>query len=146
MIIVTGHQAREIRKALEGVDVMFVHNPQYAEGLSSSLRTGIASVPEDADGALILLGDMPEIPTSLIERLLAAFSPNDGRAICVATADGKRGNPVLWARQFFAEIERVNGDSGAKHLIGAHDGFVFEVEADGVVFYDVDTPGSVGGP
>ncbi len=140
VIIVTGHQAREIRKALEGVDVMFAHNPQYAEGLSSSLRTGIASVPEDADGALILLGDMPEIPTSLIERMLAGFSPDDGRAICVATADGKRGNPVLWARQFFAEIEQATGDSGAKHLIGAHDGFVCEVAADGVVFYDVDTP------
>ncbi len=140
VIIVTGHQAGEIRKALEGVDVAFAHNPQYAEGLSSSLRTGIASVPENADGALVLLGDMPEIPTSLIERMLAGFSPDDGRAICVATAEGKRGNPVLWARQFFAEIEQVNGDSGAKHLIGAHDGFVCEVQADGVVFYDVDTP------
>jgi molybdenum cofactor cytidylyltransferase len=140
VIVVTGHQAEEIRKALSGTDVTFVHNPQYAEGLSTSLRAGIASVPEDADGALILLGDMPEIPAVLIARMLAAFAPAEGRAICVATADGKRGNPVLWGRQFFAEIEQVNGDSGAKHLIGAHDGFVCEVEADGVVFYDVDTP------
>jgi molybdenum cofactor cytidylyltransferase len=140
VIVVTGHQAEEIRKALSGTDVTFVHNPQYAEGLSTSLRAGIASVPEDADGALILLGDMPEIPTELIARMLAAFSPADGRSICVATASGKRGNPVLWGRQFFAEIEQVTGDSGAKHLIGAHDGFVCEVETDGVVFYDVDTP------
>jgi len=139
-IVVTGHQAEEIQSALSGTGVTFAHNPQYAEGLSTSLRTGIAAVPKDADGALILLGDMPEIPTDLIARMLAAFSPADGRAICVATAGGKRGNPVLWGRQFFAEIEQVNGDSGAKHLIGAHDGFVCEVEADGVVFYDVDTP------
>jgi len=140
VIIVTGHQAEKIHEALDGTGVVFAHNPQYAEGLSSSLRTGIASVPEDADGALILLGDMPEIPTVLIERMLAAFSPPDGRAICVATAGGKRGNPVLWGRQFFAEIEQVNGDSGAKHLIGTHDGFVCEVETDGVIFNDVDTP------
>nr|TFG54498.1 MAG: hypothetical protein E4H34_02550 [Hyphomicrobiales bacterium] len=83
---------------------------------------------------------MPEIPSSLIARMLAAFSPADGRAICVASAHGKRGNPVLWARRFFAEIEQLNGDSGAKHLIGAHDGFVCEVEADETAFNDVDTP------
>ncbi len=140
VIVITGHQPEKIQAALRGTGVTFLHNPQYAEGLSTSLRTGIASVPKDSDGALILLGDMPEIPTTLIERMLAAFSPADGRAICVATSDGKRGNPVLWGRQFFAEIEQVNGDSGAKHLIGEHDGFVCEVEADAVVFHDVDTP------
>ena len=140
IIIVTGHQADKIREALEDTGVVFAHNPQYAEGLSSSLRTGISAVPEDSDGALILLGDMPEIPTILIERMLAAFSPPDGRTICVATAGGKRGNPVLWGRQFFAEIEQVTGDSGAKHLMGTHDGFVCEVESDDVIFNDVDTP------
>jgi molybdenum cofactor cytidylyltransferase len=140
VIVVTGHEAKRMHIALDGTDAIFVHNPQYTEGLSSSLRIGIASVPEDADGALILLGDMPEIPTHLIEQMLTTFSPADGRAICVATAGGKRGNPVLWGRQFFAEIEQVNGDTGAKHLIGAHDSFVCEVEADDVVFNDVDTP------
>jgi molybdenum cofactor cytidylyltransferase len=140
IIVVTGHQADKIRDALEGARVVFAHNPQYAEGLSSSLRAGISSVPEDSDGALILLGDMPEIPSILIERMLAAFSPPDGRTICVATAGSKRGNPVLWGRQFFAEIEQVTGDSGAKHLMGTHDRFVCEVESDGVIFNDVDTP------
>jgi len=140
VIVVTGHQAEAIRKALSGRNVIFAHNPQYAEGLSTSLRAGIASVPEGTDGALILLGDMPEIPLELIARMLAAFSPAEGRSICVATAGGKRGNPVLWGRQYFAEIEQLVGDSGAKHLIGAHDGEVCEVEADAVVFHDVDTP------
>lgn len=140
VIVVTGHEAEKIGNALTGRGVTFVHNPQYAEGLSTSLRAGIASVPEGADGALILLGDMPEIPPDLIARMLASFSPADGRSICVATAGGKRGNPVLWGRQYFAEIEQVVGDSGAKHLIGAHESDVCEVEADAIVFHDVDTP------
>ena len=140
VIVVTGHQADRIRTVLGDKKVNFAHNPQYAEGLSTSLRAGIAAVPQGADGALILLGDMPEISTDLIAGMLAAFSPEEGRSICVATAGGKRGNPVLWGRKFFAEIEQVVGDSGAKHLIGAHESDVCEVEADEVIFHDVDTP------
>jgi molybdenum cofactor cytidylyltransferase len=72
--------------------------------------------------------------------MIAAFSPADGRAICVASAGGKRGNPVLWARRFFPEIETLSGDSGAKHLIGEHEEALCEVEADDSVLTDVDTP------
>jgi molybdenum cofactor cytidylyltransferase len=141
VIAVTGHEASATRNALSGLDVVLTANPHYAEGLSTSLRTGLASVPADCGGALILLGDMPEVGTDLIERMIAGFAPEDGRAICIAVRGGKRGNPVLWARRFFPEMETLTGDSGAKHLLGIYDEQVCEVEAgDDSVLTDIDTP------
>lgn len=140
VLVVTGHEADRVAQALSGLDVQFVHNPDFAQGLSTSLRAGIAAVPDDCDGAMVLLGDMPEIGASLLDRMIAAFSPADGRAICVACAHGKRGNPVLWARRYFAEIETVTGDAGAKHLIGEHEDEVCEIDAGDDAFLDVDTP------
>ena len=83
---------------------------------------------------------MPEISALLIDRMIAGFSPPDGRAICVAMHQHKRGNPVLWARRFFAEIDALIGDMGAKDLLNAHDDLVCEIEADGAVLRDIDTP------
>jgi molybdenum cofactor cytidylyltransferase len=140
VLIVTGHEAAKVEAALEGLDVAFVRNPAYAEGLSASLKAGVRALPETADGALVLLGDMPEIDAKLIDRMIAAFSPVDGRAICIAMHDRKRGNPVLWARRFFAEIETMSGDQGAKPLLAAHDDLICEIESGGAVLRDVDTP------
>ncbi len=141
IIVVTGHQADRVRDVLADADVIFVHNEAFAEGLSTSLRTGIAAVPDTCDGALVALGDMPRLQASHVERLIEAFAPDQSRAICVPTWQGKRGNPVLWARRFFGEIENVDGDVGAKHLIGEHAELVHEVDMpDSGVLIDVDSP------
>ncbi|MBL8706674.1 MAG: molybdopterin-binding/glycosyltransferase family 2 protein [Rhodospirillales bacterium] len=141
VIVVTGNEPDKLRAALQGRDVTFVHNPDFAEGLSASLKRGIAAVPQDCDGALVCLGDMPRVSPKDLDRLIAAFNPVEGRAICVPLRDGKRGNPVLWSRRFFAEILALAGDVGAKHLIGAYPEAVAEVptEDDGVLI-DIDTP------
>ena len=137
----TGHQEAEIRAALAGMDLAFVHNPDYAEGLSTSLAAGLAALPPGIDGAVVCLGDMPRVTAALIDRLIDAFDPPAGRAICLPTHLGKRGNPVLWAARFFAEIQAVEGDVGARHLIGEHAVLVHEVECDDDgVLIDVDTP------
>ncbi len=141
MIVVTGHQRDAVRQALSAVDTTFVHNPAFAEGLSSSLCAGLAAVPEGWDGVVVCLGDMPRVTTDDLNRLIAAFNPVEGRAICVPTHNGKRGNPVLWGRQFFDEIRSVAGDVGARHLIGAYREAVCEVEmASDAVLHDIDTP------
>lgn len=144
VIVVTGHEAGRVQAALTGLDVRFAHNPRYRDGLSTSLKAGIKAVPEDCTGALIMLGDMPDVRAELIDRLIAAFAPVDGRAICVAMRGKQRGNPVLWARRFFAEIETLTGDSGAKHLIAAHRALVCGIEAgDDAALHDVDTPAAL---
>jgi molybdenum cofactor cytidylyltransferase len=139
--VVVGHEADRIRTALSGREVIFVENPDFAEGISSSLRQGLRALPRGIDGAVICLGDMPQIAPQQIDRLIAAFDPVEGRAICVPTVQGKRGNPVLFARRFFEEMESVSGDVGARHLIGEAPELVCEVEmADRGVLLDIDTP------
>lgn len=141
VVVVTGNEAERVQGALAGRDVRFVHNPDFAEGLSTSVKRGIAALPADCDGALVCLGDMPRVTSRDLDRLIAAFNPVEGRAICVPVRNGKRGNPVLWARRFFPEIQSLAGDVGAKHLIGAYTEAVAEVqtEDDGVLI-DIDTP------
>jgi molybdenum cofactor cytidylyltransferase len=141
VIVVTGHQAGEVEKALAGLKVKFVRNPDFAAGLASSVRTGIAAVPANADGAVVCLGDMPLIDSRLIDRLIEAFAPDRGELIAVPVSDGRRGNPVLWSRRFFTELMALDGDIGARHLIARHAEAVAEVPVEGHgAFLDIDTP------
>ena len=139
--VVTGHQAKEVEHALQGLKVRFVHNPDFASGLASSVKAGIAAVPEQADGAVVCLGDMPLIDAHLVDRLIEAFAPDRGMLIAVPVSDGRRGNPVLWSRRFFGELMSLDGDIGARHLIAKHGEAVAEVPVDGQgAFVDIDTP------
>jgi molybdenum cofactor cytidylyltransferase len=141
VIVVTGHQAEQIEKALQGLNVKFVRNPDFAEGLAGSVKAGISAVPEKADGAVICLGDMPLIDARLIDRLIETFAPDSGNLIAVPVSDGRRGNPVLWSRRFFAELMTLDGDIGARHLIAKHGEAVAEVPVEGhAAFLDIDTP------
>lgn len=141
VIVVTGNDAQRVRTALAGRAAEFVDNPEFDQGLSGSLKRGLTRVPDDCDGALVLLGDMPDVDAKLIDRLIAAFDPVENRAICLATRNGKRGNPVLFARRFFSEIEGIQGDVGARGLIGEYPDLVCEVEAGSdAPLIDIDTP------
>ncbi|ANK81061.1 MAG: 4-diphosphocytidyl-2C-methyl-D-erythritol kinase [Rhizobiales bacterium NRL2] len=142
VIVVTGHEGERVREALgDAPEAIFVENPDYAEGLSTSLNAGLLAAPEDCEAVVVCLGDMPRVREGLIDRLISAYNPVEGRAICVPTRDGKRGNPVLFDRQFFAEVRDIAGDVGAKHLIGRHEDMVAEVAVDDdAIFLDVDTP------
>ena len=142
VIVVTGHDGARVREALAGRPVQFVDNPDYASGLSTSVRAGIAALEGmNLDGAVFLLGDMPLVTPAHIDRLIAAFSPTDGRFICIPTHRGKRGNPVLWASRFFPEMRALDGDQGARGLFREHADLVCEVEMDDDgVLVDIDTP------
>jgi molybdenum cofactor cytidylyltransferase len=141
VIVVTGHQAELVEQALAGLSVKFVRNPDFAGGLASSVKAGIAAVAESADGAVVCLGDMPMVSTELLDRLIGTFAPDRGNLIVVPVAEGRRGNPVLWSRRFFRELMTLDGDVGARHLIAKHAEAVAEVvvEGDGA-FLDIDTP------
>ncbi|MEI9886795.1 MAG: molybdopterin-binding/glycosyltransferase family 2 protein [Rhizomicrobium sp.] len=141
VIVVTGRDGPEVRHALSPLAPLFVDNPDFSKGLSTSLKHGLKALPDDCDGVLILLGDMPDVNATLLDRLIAAFDPAEDRAICVATRHGRRGNPVLWARRFFPEMLALEGDVGARHLIGQYAELVCEVEADDDgPLTDIDTP------
>ena len=141
VVVVTGHEAERVEEALAGTGVRLVHNPRFRQGLSGSMRAGLAALPESAEAAVICLGDMPLVTSAHVDRLVAAFDPAEGREICVPVFQGKRGNPVLFARRFFDEMAAVRGDVGARHLIGEYEEYVCEVEmGDRAVLVDVDSP------
>ncbi len=144
VVVVLGHMADQVKAAIEaaipGGRLHFVINSDFTDGLSTSVRAGIAALGKDIDAAIVQLGDMPGVSGTMLDRLMAAFSPVEGRSICVPTVGGKRGNPVLWDRRFFPEIARLAGDTGARHLIGEHADLVCEVEMTGqAAVTDIDT-------
>ncbi len=141
VIVVTGHERERAEALVAGLPVTLVHNPDYAAGLSSSLHRGLAALSPDSDGAIVLLGDMPRVTAATLDRLLAAFDPVEGRSLCVPTFQGKRGNPLLFARRFFAEVQAIRGDQGARQLLGEYPDEVAEVPmSDDAVLLDLDTP------
>ncbi|MGY4800976.1 nucleotidyltransferase family protein, partial [Teichococcus aerofrigidensis] len=140
VIVVTGHERERVEAALAGCAVRLVAAPDYAAGLSASLRAGLAAVPEAAEGVLVCLGDMPLVTTAMLDRLIEAFDPEEGRAIVLPTHAGQQGNPVLWARRFLPEMQRLTGDAGARRLLIAHAEQVAEVELEDAVLRDFDTP------
>jgi molybdenum cofactor cytidylyltransferase len=141
VVVVTGHQRERVEAALAGLPVQFVHNPHFAEGLGTSLKAGIAALPGEPDGAIVCLGDMPQVDAGLIDRLIGAFDPEGGALVVIPAIDGKRGNPVVWSRRFFPDLMAVEGDVGARYLIGRYTEAVAEVPVTGkAALTDVDTP------
>ncbi len=144
VIVVTGHQHEKVEAALKDLPVRLVRNPDYAEGLGTSLKAGIAAVPENADGAIVCLGDMPQVDAALIDRLVGAFDPERGALVIVPSINGRRGNPVVWSRRFFHDLMSIQGDIGARHLIGTYAEAVVEIPVVGAAaLTDVDTPESL---
>ena len=140
VVVVTGHEADAVQRALIGLDVRFVHNPAFADGMSTSLRVGIAAAGP-VDAALICLGDMPRLEAHHFDSLIDGFRAGDPDEILVPTYDRKRGNPVLWPHRYFAEIGTLTGDVGARALLDRHAEHVRLIATDdAAILIDVDTP------
>lgn len=143
VVAVTGFAADAVRAALAGLGLEFAHNPEHASGMASSLRRGLQALPAETDAVVVVLGDMPWIDAGHIDRLIAAFDPQRP-TIVVPTKDGRRGNPILWPRAFFAEMQQVEGDVGARELLQRHADRIEMVACDDdAIFADVDTPAAL---
>ena len=141
VVVVTGYEREQIENVLSQHNISFVHNENFKAGLSESLKVGLKEIPDDVDGVLICLGDMPLLTSTIIDNLIKAFDPIEGRSICVPINGRKRGNPVLWDKSYLTEMTEIVGDVGAKKLLEKYSDHVFEVsfEEDNVLI-DVDTP------
>ncbi len=139
VLVVMGHELAGVAAALGGLEVTLVANPAYADGLSTSLRAGLGALPAGIDGALICLGDMPQVDASVLKALIAGFTGPS--AIAVPVHLGRIGNPVLWGSRYFAEMMSLTGDVGAKPLMARHQEHLIEVDvATGSIFADIDVP------
>ncbi len=139
-VVVTGHEPERVRAALDGLDVEIAENRDFESGLASSLKTGIARVSAPAEGAMIVLGDMPGIRPGDLDRMMEVFSVAGGQAIVRATCGGRRGNPVILPRALFPAVTHLEGDVGARHLVEAGGSDVIDVEIGEGAAMDVDTP------
>lgn len=140
VIVVTGHQGERVAAALGGLAIRRVHNPDFASGLAGSLKSGVRALSPEADGALIMLGDMPGIGAADLDKLISAFARSGGTAIVRATYDGKRGNPVILPKSLFPEVMKLEGDTGARHIVESEGNPVIDVEIGSGASIDVDTP------
>jgi molybdenum cofactor cytidylyltransferase len=149
VVVVTGYQADDVAMAAReaasaSIRLRIVNAPDFARGLSASLKTGIEALP-DAAAALICLGDMPLVTSAILDAVIAAHDPDRGKTIVVPTCRGQRGNPVVWNRCFFSSIKGLSGDQGARLLLRQHAAHVAELEChNDAVLRDFDTPDALG--
>jgi len=138
--VVTGFDENKIVNALSGLNVNFVKNINFREGLSSSLKAGLANITPTPSAVIICLADMPKIQPEHINQLIENFDPLKGWEICIPTNNGKRGNPVLIGSRFFPYIFETNGDFGAKQIMKQHSDKIVEVEiGTSDIHFDIDT-------
>ncbi len=147
-LLVTGHMAEAVAAAVGDLPVQKVFNPAFATGLSSSLKCAVGALPPSCDGILIHLADMPEITAQHLRALCDVFEAAGGNCIVRATANGRRGNPIILPRALFDEVFSLTGDIGARAIIETSGLAVHDVEIGASAAIDVDTIealGSLGG-
>ena len=144
VVVVTGHEQVQVALAMQGMNVSLVHNPGFEEGLGSTLRRGVASLPASVEGAVIVLGDMPKITAAHINRLITAYTGSKVHDIFVPTYSGRHGNPVLFSRRHFAELTSITGDRGGRELLQTYRAQLCEVAMDDdAVLMDIDEPAAL---
>lgn len=140
VVVVLGHEANRVREALRELDVDFVDNPGFLEGMASSIRSAVTSHGVLASAMVFCLADMPRVSTEVIDALIAAHQGRPQALACQPMHGGRRGNPVLWTRAAFPALSVLTGGEGARELLAKHRDRVERVEVDcpGILL-DIDT-------
>jgi molybdenum cofactor cytidylyltransferase len=138
VIVVVGYQAEKVEKALAGLPVKIAHNPDFESGQATSLRKGLEALPVGAGAAAFLLADQPLINVDIIKAIVNAHRQSFAPA-CVPVFQGQRGNPVLFDKTLFAELNELRGDTGGRELLEKHAEAIVAVPANREVLLDIDT-------
>lgn len=137
-MVVLGNKEDEVRRALAGLSVDFMVAQDFEKGIGHSIRSGISATPKNWHAVLICLGDMPKVGVATIMSMLAV-AQND--RIIVPVWQGKRGNPILWGRNFFEQLQSLEGDVGGRQILARNADRITEIAADGPgILHDIDTP------
>ncbi len=140
VIVILGAHADAIHPVLSQKSVTVVENPNWAQGMSTSLRAGLSALPKNIAAVVVLLADQPavraETVAALIDRYWRTLAP-----LVIPAFEGTRGNPILLDRSLFAELQTVRGDVGARPVVRAHLSQAEIVAVpDPAILRDVDTP------
>ncbi len=141
VILVTGYRSDEIEDAVSNLSVETARNNEFASGMASSIKVGFATKGvEAADGALVMLADMPAVTSGHLNMLMEAFNRTDGSVVIRSVSAGKRGNPVILPKALFDTIPSLQGDVGARGIIESSNLPVIDVDIGNAAEIDVDTP------
>ena len=144
VLVVLGAEVERILESIDFGDASVVINPQWEEGLASSLRVGLDALSRETkcDGVLVALGDQPEVSPEVVVALIEAFRAGH-RDVVVPKYRYTRGNPVLLGAAVWGRIMSLEGDEGAQRLLQAHPEWVDEVWFDHLPPRDIDTAADV---
>tara|TARA_A100001037_G_C15130861_1_gene628634 strand:- start:1748 stop:2350 length:603 start_codon:yes stop_codon:yes gene_type:complete len=117
VFVVTGFENKKVVESLPKSIDKIVYNEDWSRGMATSINKAISSLPNNIDGNMIVLGDMPLVTVKTINKLHQVFLNNNGNKIIYADYLGKQANPVIFPRKFFDEILHLNGDKGCKKII-----------------------------
>ena len=139
VVVVVGYQAEEVVKVIATRPVAVAVNPDYEQGMSTSIAAGLRLIDDRAGAVMLALGDQPLIDSRTINRLLDEF-PNHDKGIALPAYQGRRGHPVIFAIKYKAELLKLTGDAGGRQIIKDHPDDVLEVAVDSAgVITDIDT-------
>lgn len=139
VIVVLGYRADEIHRRMKGLPCRVMVNARYQMGRSGSLRIGAKAASRDADAIIVTSIDQPR-PAEFLKRLVAAFNPE--RAGARPVHEGRHGHPVVLSGRLREELMNVDEDSeGLLAVIRAHASQLDEIETDGLLTVDINTPG-----
>lgn len=138
VIVVTGADGHEVQKAVADLGVESIHNPSWALGQSTSLRTGLSALSSQVGCAVFLLADQPQIPAALVRALRETHAKTHA-PIIAAEVEGQRANPVIFDRDTFPALMALDGDVGGRVLFDCYS-TVFVPWDDTTIRLDVDTP------
>lgn len=138
-LVVTGHEAEAVAAIAKANGAGVIHNSGYAEGLSTSLKVGIAALPAACEAALVLLGDMPRVKPDTLKALRDAAQANPQAMAVIPAFRGEWGNPVLLRSALFPAVMALTGDQGARKLLAARSDCVVVAVDDPGILADIDT-------
>ncbi len=121
VLAVVGHESGRIRAELEGLACTVLENADYARGMNTSLRAGIRALPEDVEGAVVLLGDMPLVDADMLRSLADRFRRARPKLL-VSTYGEVLAPPILYARELFAELRALEDEACGKSVVRRHRG------------------------
>ncbi|NLC76659.1 MAG: molybdenum cofactor cytidylyltransferase [Clostridia bacterium] len=140
IFVIVGNQASEIKKKLGDLDVIWVHNPDFEQGMSSSIHAGIRALSQETEAVLLALGDLPLLSADTVNKMVNTFRQGRHR-ILVPCYQGKTGHPVIFAKELFPKLLELRGDQGARRLIRENEEQVCYLEVDDPgICLDIDDP------
>ncbi len=139
ILVVTGHQKENVKQSIGQFNVQCVENDQYIDGLSSSIKIGVESLTGHTDAVLICHGDMPFVNPMTINKLVDTYI--DRRQIVIPNYKGQKGNPLIWPKEYFNDLTKLSGDSGARQTLADYKNKIIQLEVNDVgILLDIDDP------